>query len=86
MGEGSNLKQIKAVITLRSGKTFENLTPESTSGKISNPIPVQTEEATLHVPAPFPTRLTISHKEKNRAEILEVFKQVRINIPLLDAI
>ncbi|XP_070677812.1 uncharacterized protein [Malus domestica] len=40
-----------------------------------------------HVPrVPFPQRLTSSKKNSNYKEILELFKQVQISIPLLDAI
>ncbi|KAI3472902.1 hypothetical protein Pfo_031201 [Paulownia fortunei] len=37
-------------------------------------------------PAPFPQRLQATHKLNSNAEIFEIFKQVKINIPLLDAI
>ncbi|KAI3470782.1 hypothetical protein Pfo_027445 [Paulownia fortunei] len=37
-------------------------------------------------PAPFPQRLQATQKLKSNAEIFEIFKQVKINIPLLDAI
>jgi hypothetical protein len=35
---------------------------------------------------PFPHAMTIQRKVKHNSEISETFKQVRINIPLLDAI
>ncbi|CAK9151637.1 unnamed protein product [Ilex paraguariensis] len=38
------------------------------------------------LPAPFPSRLKPPVKVANYADILEMFKQVKINIPLLDAI
>ncbi|XP_073317252.1 uncharacterized protein [Primulina huaijiensis] len=37
-------------------------------------------------PPPFPHALTNHKKQKNDSDIYEVFKQVKINIPLLDAI
>ena len=37
-------------------------------------------------PAPYPYRLRIPKKLNNHAEIYELFKQVKVNIPLLDAI
>ena len=37
-------------------------------------------------PAPYPHRLRIPKKLNNHAEIYELFKQVKVNIPLLDAI
>ena len=36
--------------------------------------------------APFPHRVTKANKANFNAEIYNVFKQVRINIPMLDAI
>ncbi len=36
--------------------------------------------------APFPQRLLYVKQEKTNQEIMDVFKQVKINIPLLDAI
>ena len=36
--------------------------------------------------APFPQRLAKGKKGKSTDEILEIFKQVSVNIPLLDAI
>ena len=36
--------------------------------------------------APFPQRLTHSKKKIPNQEILDVFKEVKVNIPLLDAI
>ena len=37
-------------------------------------------------PAPYPHRLRALKKVNNRSEIYELFKQVKLNIPLLDAI
>ncbi|XP_042964676.1 uncharacterized protein LOC122298901 [Carya illinoinensis] len=85
--ETSNTKPVKDVTTLRSGKILVNPTPDSaTIGKDSTPKHVETEVNNFQTLAPFPTRLTPVHKDKYYAEIFEVFKQVRINIPLLDAI
>ena len=42
--------------------------------------------ARYEVPAPFPQRLLPPSKERYQSEIREIFKQVKINIPLLDAI
>ena len=40
-----------------------------------------------HVPpAPYPHRLRTPKKVNNNSEIYELFKQVKLNIPLLDAI
>ena len=40
-----------------------------------------------HVPpAPYPHRLRVPKKVNNHSEIYELLKQVKVNIPLLDAI
>ena len=40
-----------------------------------------------HVPpAPYPHRLRAPKKVNNHSEIYELFKQVKLNIPLLDSI
>ncbi|CAN6691801.1 unnamed protein product [Malus baccata var. baccata] len=77
-------------ITLRSGKEEEttllqlHTSPNpSINGKIgpisvnSNPIPPN---------VPFPRRFMQSNKEESDKDILEMFRNVQVNIPLLDAI
>ena len=44
------------------------------------------DKATLVPPAPYPHRLRAPKKVNNHSEIYELFKQVKLNIPLLDAI
>ena len=45
------------------------------------------KDKTSHVPpAPYPYRLRAPKKVNNHSEIYELFKQVKVNIPLLDAI
>lgn len=63
-----------------------------TSNKKVNPPPLNGEPSsidsnddTCHILAHFPYCLLSLHKEKYHAEILEIIKQIRINIPLLDA-
>ncbi|XP_057981314.1 uncharacterized protein LOC131166759 [Malania oleifera] len=93
-GEGSNVKSVKAITTLRNGKVLGDPAHSvGSSGKNANPPLDSGESSTLNAhndacstPAPFPQRLVSLHKDKQHAEILEIFKQVRINIPLLDAI
>ncbi|XP_042980004.1 uncharacterized protein LOC122310192 [Carya illinoinensis] len=94
ISEDPNLKSVKAVTTLRSGKVVNIPAHEPyNSGKAFNPSNkdgehVSDEHEKIHcpIPAPFPQRLVPLHKDKHLAEILEVFRQVRINIPLLDAL
>ena len=44
------------------------------------------DKATHIPPAPYPHRLRVPKKVNNHSEIYELFKQVKLNIPLLDAI
>ena len=45
------------------------------------------EDKATHIPpAPYPHRLRAPKKVNNHSEIYELFKQVKLNIPLLDAI
>ena len=45
------------------------------------------EDKATHIPpAPYPHRLRTPKKVNNHSEIYELFKQVKLNIPLLDAI
>ena len=61
-------------------------TEPSSSKPISNPISDVSIERVFIPKVPYPQRL-VSNKQSNQMEkILEVFKQVKINIPLLDAI
>jgi hypothetical protein len=89
-----HIDQVKSVITLRNGKVIEKLILESyekddesiSEGKEG----VESEhckEKTDSPPAlPFPHAMTKQRKVNHNSEIFETFKQVRINIPLLDAI
>ncbi|XP_035546619.1 uncharacterized protein LOC118348654 [Juglans regia] len=94
VNEDPNLKLVKAVTTLRSGKVVDIPAHEPyNSGKVSNPskkdgkhVSDEHEKIDCPIPAPFPQQLVPLHKDKHHAEILEVFRQVRINIPLLYAI
>ena len=44
------------------------------------------EKTTCAPPAPYPHRLRAPKKLNNHSEIYELFKHVKVNIPLLDAI
>ena len=47
----------------------------------------QEQDKASHIPlAPYPHRLRAPKKVNNHSEIYELFKQVKLNIPLLDAI
>ncbi|XP_057983806.1 uncharacterized protein LOC131168422 [Malania oleifera] len=92
--EGSNVKSVKAITTLRNGKVLGDPVHDAgSSGKNANPPLDSGESSTLisnndayPIPTPFPQCFLSLHKDKQHAEILEICKQVRINIPLLDAI
>ncbi|CAN6544139.1 unnamed protein product [Malus baccata var. baccata] len=55
----------------------------SNSTKVSSK-PNSSSSIPLHVP--FPSRLRQSKKEENEKDILETFRKVQVNIPLVDAI
>ncbi|XP_027076907.1 uncharacterized protein [Coffea arabica] len=96
-----NLKNVSAM-TLRSGKEIQGpelVTPkdkdeekiekelqaENTSTKNPMVLPDPIIDVKTN-PPPFPCRLEKSKKQDKEKEILEVFRKVEINIPLLDAI
>ena len=83
-------------MTLRKGKEVDNKV-EMPITKENQIVPVNVEDSPSeekeetnpreYVPkAPFPQRLAKGKKGKSTCEILEIFKQVSVNIPLLDAI
>ncbi|XP_071933992.1 uncharacterized protein [Coffea arabica] len=97
----ANPKNVSAM-TLRSGKEVQGPEPvipkdkdeeriekeleeEGTDNKNakvpSNPIPTAKTN-----PPPFPSRLEKPKKQDKEKEVLEIFRKVEINIPLLDAI
>jgi len=87
-----HMDQVKSVITLRSGKVIEKPTLEpcqkddelSSEGKEVIE-PEHCKEKTDSPPIlPFPHAMTKQRKINHNSEIFETFKQVRINIPLLD--
>ncbi|RVW86068.1 Retrovirus-related Pol polyprotein from transposon 17.6 [Vitis vinifera] len=117
-GESSQVRDVKALITLRSGKKVESPTPkphveekeeeetkkrEEMKGKKkdisegkedhdstvnANPEKELIKEELMkkHTSPPFPQALHGKKGIKNASEILEVLRQVKVNIPLLDMI
>ena len=91
------MDEVQAIITLRSGKEIEQPMPKS-AGKIRE----QEEEESEHIiikedsmnesmhppppPPPFPQALRGKKKASKQEGILEVLRQVKVNIPLLDMI
>ncbi|XP_022866699.1 uncharacterized protein LOC111386463, partial [Olea europaea var. sylvestris] len=94
----SQQQNANSITTLRSGKIIDKTIPskELKSGGISkqeNDV-FKSEEKIIsepivekcRIPAPFPQRLQPISRLNHNSEIFELFKQVKINIPLLDAI
>ncbi|RVW71712.1 hypothetical protein CK203_057109 [Vitis vinifera] len=115
-GESSKLREVKAVITLRSGKEVDQPLPkvrqdkelmsrrtlvkesnnqEEKSGKKNASKSSIEEEPRIvikenmmkkHMPPPFSQALHGKKGIKNSSKILDVLRQVKVNIPLLDMI
>ena len=88
----SKLNEVKAIITLRSGKELTKPSPkaidleqEVVDTEPGEVVIKQTVEKYKLSP-PFPQSLKTKKKAINQAEILEVLRQVKVNIPLLDMI
>ena len=83
---------MKAIITLRSGREIEQPVPmtteETCKEKEAEPKRVIISEDPVKkvIPPPFPQALRGKKKIPNQAEIWEVLRQVKVNIPLLDMI
>ncbi|XP_016669846.2 uncharacterized protein [Gossypium hirsutum] len=89
-----NPRQNVSTITLRNGKVLETV-PAKNHGQenkrkkqISDPTarPELEVQKPVVMPPPFPGRLARDKKEKEEKEILKTFRNVEVNIPLLDAI
>ena len=86
------MDEVKAIITLRSGKELKQPVPKPTEEgqevKEDEPDEVVTTEpaAKNSTPPPFLQALKVKKKAVNQAEILEVLRQMEVNIPLLDMI
>ena len=94
IGSTSNLRmdEIKSIITLRSGKQVDQPVPkpdeETREEKEAEPerIIIKEDSMKKNMPPPFPQALRGKKKITNQTEILEVLRQVKVNIPLLDMI
>ena len=88
------MSQVKSVTTISSGKIIakdipkSNMHDESSKIKSNDEVlePKSNEIERCPIPTPFPQRLVPPQKVNQNFEILEVLKQVKVNIPLLDAI
>ena len=88
----SRMDEVKAIITLRSGKELKQPAPkaleqglEAKETKLEEVVIKQTTVKNS-TPPPFPQALKDRKKAINQAEMLEVLRQVKVNIPLLDMI
>ena len=86
------IDEVKAVVTLRSGKELRPAAPAIIkSAPIVGDPPQEEqsasrEEVKISVPPPFPQALRKKKSSVNQIEMLEVLRQVKVNIPLLDMI
>ena len=89
---GSGMDEVKAIITLRSGKEVDQPMPkpveESRQGEEMQPEHILLDEdlKKYRIPPPFPQALRGKKKATQQAGIFEVLRQVKVNIPLLDLI
>ena len=94
VGSSSNsgMDEVKAIITLRSGKDVDQPMPkpvEETRKEVEmEPEHIFLKEDSMKhcMPPPFPQALRSKKKASQQAGILEVLRQVKVNIPLLDII
>ena len=84
--------EVKAVVTLRSGRELKSAVPELVKPAPVVAEPLQEEqlvakkEVKIRIPPPFPQVLRKKKNHVNQTEMLEVLRQVKVNIPLLDMI
>ena len=88
----SGMDEVKAIITLRSGKEVDQPMPkpveESRQGEEWQTDHILLEEDSMkyRIPPPFPQALRGKKKATQQIGILEALRQVKVNIPLLDLI
>ena len=93
-----NPKENANAITLRSGKQLETLQKDNAQreentiassshlNELKEKITPKPFFPSYITPSPFPNRLKKSKKEEQEKEILDTFRKVEVNIPLIDAI
>ena len=96
IGSASNpaprMDEVKAVVTLRSGKQVDQPVPkpakETREEEEVEPEHIFIKEDSMKrsMPPPFPQALRGKKKASKQAGILEVLRQMKVNIPLLDMI
>ena len=84
--------EVKAVVTLRSGRELKTAVPElvKSAPVVTEPLQeepsVAKEEVKIQIPPPFPQAIRKKKNHVNQTEMLEVLREVKVNIPLLDMI
>ena len=84
--------EVKAVVTLRSGRELKTAVHELVKSAPVVTEPLQEEssvakkEAKIQIPPPFPQAIQKKKNHVKQTEILEVLREVKVNIPLLDMI
>ena len=88
----SGIDEVKAIITLRCGKEVDQPMPKPVEESRqeeelqSEHILLKGDSMKYSIPPPFPQALRGKKKASQQAGILEVLRQVKVNIPLLDII
>ena len=87
----ARIDEVKAVVTLRSGTKLRPAVSDPAKKVLTvveqlEEEPPAGEEVKHNVSPPFPQALRKRKKSVNQTEILEVLRQVKVNIPLLDMI
>ena len=87
----ARIDEFKVVVTLRSGMELRPTVPKPAKKAPTVVEPPEEEqpageEVKHSVPPPFPQALRKKKNPVNQTEILEVIRQVKVNIPLLDMI
>ena len=88
----AGMDEVKAIVTLRSGKELKPAVPElvNSAPAVADPLQeeqlVGKEELKIRIPPPFPQVIRKKKNHINKTEMLEVLRQVKVNIPLLDMI
>ena len=86
------MDEVKAIITLRSGKEVDQPMPKPVQESRkreelqSDHILLKEDSMKYSMPPPFPQALRSKKKASQQAGILEVLRDVKVNIPLLDII
>ena len=88
----AKIDEVKAVVTLRSGKELKPAVPVLVNSAPVGADPLKEEqsmgkeEMKIRISPPFPQLQRKKKNHVNQTKMLEVLRQVKVNIPLLDMI